>query len=241
MSGTTGLLSRPVRHPAADRGGPVPWARLSAVLVVRPDNLGDVVLATPALRALRAAAPRARIDLLASPVGSTLAPVLPYVDRFVTHSPVWQDAGGDMPVDPARELALVERLAGGGYDAMVLLTSFSQSPWPAAYLGYLAGIPVRAGLSREFGATLFFLTYPSSKAEYGGADAVIRDTAPTAGAPIVDVTARYQPAGGMSPACAACPVESTPSAPPARGCDWSDHSACGRGARRRPPCRSGAG
>ena len=58
------------RHPGADRGGPVDLAAARRILVVRPDNVGDVVLLTPALRALRAAAPHARIDLLASPAGA---------------------------------------------------------------------------------------------------------------------------------------------------------------------------
>ncbi len=45
------------RHPGADRGGPVDLAAARRILVVRADNIGDVVLLTPALRALRAAAP----------------------------------------------------------------------------------------------------------------------------------------------------------------------------------------
>ena len=57
------------RHPGADRGGPVDLAAARRILVVRPDNVGDVVLLTPALRALRAAAPQAWIELLASPAG----------------------------------------------------------------------------------------------------------------------------------------------------------------------------
>jgi ADP-heptose:LPS heptosyltransferase len=45
----------------------------------------------------------------------------------------------------------VAELARRGYDVAVLLTSFSQSPWPGAYACQQAGIPVRAGLSKEFG------------------------------------------------------------------------------------------
>jgi hypothetical protein len=46
------------RHPGVDRGGPVDLTAARRILAVRPDNVGDVVLLTPALRALRAAAPR---------------------------------------------------------------------------------------------------------------------------------------------------------------------------------------
>ena len=65
----SGLRLSAFRHPGADRGGPVDLAAARRILVVRPDNIGDVVLLTPALRALRAAAPQARIELLASPAG----------------------------------------------------------------------------------------------------------------------------------------------------------------------------
>ena len=48
---------------------------------------------------------------------------------------------------------LVTRLAARRYAAAVVLTSFSQSPWPAGYALQRAGVPVRAGMSKEFGGT----------------------------------------------------------------------------------------
>ena len=133
--------------------GTVDWQRMSRVLAVRLDNLGDVVMVTPALRALRAAlAPGARLDLLASPAGASLAPLLAGVDEVHALSAVWQDAEGRLPLDPARELAVVDRLRG--YDAVVVFTSFAQSPWPVAYAAYLAGVPVRVGVSKEFGGSV---------------------------------------------------------------------------------------
>ncbi|MGI5161013.1 glycosyltransferase family 9 protein [Microbispora sp. CA-102843] len=139
-----------MEHPAALAGPPVPWRGLARVLVIRPDNLGDVVMAGPALRALRWAAPRARLDLLAAPAGAAAAALLPEVDGVLTASVSWQKTGGeDVPVTD--DLDLVERIGWGGYEAAVILTSFSQAPWPAAYLCRLAGVPVRVGMSKEFG------------------------------------------------------------------------------------------
>jgi ADP-heptose:LPS heptosyltransferase len=43
---------------------PIPLAEARKILVIRPDEIGDVVLTTPFLRALRQAAPRAQITLL---------------------------------------------------------------------------------------------------------------------------------------------------------------------------------
>src|SRR4051794_41945249 len=106
------------RHPGADRGGPVDLAAARRILVVRPDNVGDVVLLTPALRALRAAAPHARIELLASPAGTAVAAMLPELDGVLTGSPHWQQltapagpAGGGGAAPARRELLL--RIAAG--------------------------------------------------------------------------------------------------------------------------------
>ncbi len=142
-------------HPAALAGPPVDWRGLRRLLVVRPDNLGDVLLAGPAIAALRAAAPRARLDLLASPAGAPAAALLPGIDDTVVARVSWQQLPTTQ--EPARAGApdpeLVAALAGRGYDAAVVLTSFSQSPWPAGYALQCAGVPVRAGTSKEFGGT----------------------------------------------------------------------------------------
>jgi ADP-heptose:LPS heptosyltransferase len=148
--------ARPVfRHPGADRGGPVDLAAARRILVVRPDNIGDVVLLTPALRALRAAAPQARIELLASPAGTAVAAMIPELDGVLTVSPNWQQlaapsdtAGAEAAVRAEREL--LDRLTAGRYDLMLVFSSFSQSPWPVAHLGLLAGIRTRVVHSREF-------------------------------------------------------------------------------------------
>jgi ADP-heptose:LPS heptosyltransferase len=136
------------------------------LLVVRLDNLGDVVLLTPALRALRAALPSAHLSLLASPAGAQLAPLLPWVDEVRAVRALWQDASGALPFDPAREQALVADLAAGGYDAAVVSTSFSQSAHPAGYACYLAGIGVRAGFAPDFAGGV--LSHPVPPPPAGG-------------------------------------------------------------------------
>lgn len=137
-------------HPAARAGAPIDWSGLARILVVRPDNLGDVLLLGPALRALRRAAPAATLDLLAAPAGAAAAPLLPEVDRVLTASVSWQQLDPDrISVDADR--GLVARLAAADYQAVLIFTSFAQSPWPAAYLCRWAGVPVRVGMSKEFG------------------------------------------------------------------------------------------
>lgn len=133
---------------------PDDWKQVRRVLAVRLDNLGDVVMTGPALRTLRHALPDAEITLMVTPLGSRIATLLPWVDRLLVHRPVWQDAAGTMLFDPAREQGLVRDIRAGCYDAAVIFTSFSQSPYPPAYVCYLAGAPIRLGQSKEFGGSI---------------------------------------------------------------------------------------
>lgn len=133
---------------------PDAWSNVQRILAIRLDNVGDVVMLGPALRTLRHALPSASIALMASPAGSQVAPLLPWVDDLMVERVVWQDASGTMPLDPEREQTLVQRMQSHNFDAAVIFTSFSQSPYPPAYICYLAGIPIRLGQSKEFGGSL---------------------------------------------------------------------------------------
>ena len=129
------------------------WRRARRILVLRLDNIGDVLMTAPALRALREANPRAHLTLMASPAGAQAAPLLPWVDDTLVARTLWQDLGA-LPFDPDRERALIARLRQGRHDGAIVLTSFSQSPHPAALACRMAGIPRVAGASRERGASL---------------------------------------------------------------------------------------
>jgi ADP-heptose:LPS heptosyltransferase len=104
----------------------------------------------PALRAVKEASPEARLTLLASPAGALAAPLLPWVDEVIVWRSVWQDLGS-LPFDPEREATFVDDLRSRGFDGALIFTSFSQTPHAVGYACYLAGIPLRAGESKEFG------------------------------------------------------------------------------------------
>ncbi|MFL5629424.1 MAG: glycosyltransferase family 9 protein [Ktedonobacteraceae bacterium] len=129
------------------------WLAAKNILAVRLDNIGDVVMLGPALRAVKETSPQARLTLLASPAGSTAVPLLPWIDDVITWRPIWQDVGGCMPFHPARERELISMLAERQFDAALIFTSFSQTPHTPGYVCYLAGIPLRAGESKEFGGS----------------------------------------------------------------------------------------
>ena len=136
------------------------WGEARRLLVVRLDNIGDVVMTGPVLRALKEGLPGSHITLLASPGGSKAAPLLPWVDEVLAWRVLWQDLG-HLSFDPARELELVETLRSGSYDAAIILTSFKQTPHAAGYACYLAGIPLRLGGSKEWGGGVLSDEAPS--------------------------------------------------------------------------------
>jgi ADP-heptose:LPS heptosyltransferase len=130
------------------------WLGCRNLLAVRLDNSGDLVMLGPALRAIKETLPHARLTLLATPAGAAVAPLLPWVDETIVFSPMWQSLGGK-GFDPADDRALIDRLAGHKFDGAIIFTSFKQDPHVPGYACYLAGIPLRAGESKEFGgATL---------------------------------------------------------------------------------------
>ncbi|HEX7935198.1 MAG TPA: glycosyltransferase family 9 protein, partial [Paraburkholderia sp.] len=119
------------------------------ILCVRLDNLGDVLMTTPALHALREAAPGRHITLLASRSGVALTPFLDDVDDVIEYEAPWVASPHTNTRSLADDQHMQERLRRGGFDAAAIFTVYSQSPLPAAMLCYLAGIPRRLAHCRE--------------------------------------------------------------------------------------------
>lgn len=139
---------------------PPNWAAVRHILVMRLDNIGDVIMTSPVFQSLKQNLPNARITLLASPSGALAAPLLPGVDEVLSWRTLWQDLGR-LDFNPTREWELVKTLRQRHFDAAIILTSFAQSPYPAALICALAGIPLRLGESKE---TDFSLTHPLAPA-----------------------------------------------------------------------------
>ena len=130
------------------------WQRVKRVLAVRLDNLGDVLMTTPALAAIRRSVPEARITLLASPGGAALAPMLRDVDAVLAFEAPWVKhpaarTTGSTAAAAAAERRMVKTLAAERFDAAVVFTVCTQSALPAALWCRLAGIPLRLAHSRE--------------------------------------------------------------------------------------------
>ncbi|MFC5548329.1 glycosyltransferase family 9 protein [Massilia aerilata] len=123
------------------------WEDARRILCVRLDALGDVLMCTPALRALRDAAPGRSLTLLSSRSGAAAAPFIPEIDDAIVHAAPWMQAA--QPSRPDELFALAASLAARRFDAAVVFTSYTQSALPAATLCWLAGIPLRLAYCRE--------------------------------------------------------------------------------------------
>jgi lipopolysaccharide heptosyltransferase II len=124
------------------------WSRSRRVLAVRLDAMGDLLMTTPALRALKESHPDRRITLLTSPSGAEAAALLPDVNEVIVYDAPWMKATAPrFQSGPDRDM--IERLRDGAFDAAVIFTVYSQNPLPSAMLCYLADIPLRLAHCRE--------------------------------------------------------------------------------------------
>ena len=58
---------------------------MNKILVIDLAFIGDVILATPVLRALRGTYPKARITMLTIPLTAEVAAMNPYVDNVLVY------------------------------------------------------------------------------------------------------------------------------------------------------------
>jgi heptosyltransferase-2 len=117
------------------------------ILVVRPDRIGDVVLATPLIRALRQTFPDAFIGAM----------VRPYTRDVLLHNPHLDDIFVD---DPDREhkghsgfWKQVRALRSRRYDTALLLLPTERAAW----MLFCAGIPRRIGVGTKLYGVLTFM------------------------------------------------------------------------------------
>jgi lipopolysaccharide heptosyltransferase II len=124
------------------------WSEAERILCVRLDGLGDVLMSTPAMRALRISGARPRtVTLLTSPAAAAAAPLIPELDNVLVYAAPWAKSSTPGPVDD--DVELIDCLRQVRFDAAVIFTTYSQSPLPAAFACYLARIPLRLAYCHE--------------------------------------------------------------------------------------------
>ncbi|MBA4142506.1 MAG: glycosyltransferase family 9 protein [Nitrosospira sp.] len=123
------------------------WKNLKNILCIRLDNMGDVLMSQPAMRALKQSVPGRKITLLTSSAGSGIAPFIPEVDDTISFDVPWvktEEVSGER-----RLAALANELKRRRFDAAVIFNVYSQNPLPAAMMCYQAGIRTVLGYCRE--------------------------------------------------------------------------------------------
>lgn len=91
------------------------------IVVFEPYNLGDLVMATPALRALRKKFPDADIDLVAPLSAKGLENHFPWINRIIPYRCPWKSDRVPIPSMVLDTCRLVKHLRGTGYDMAIEL------------------------------------------------------------------------------------------------------------------------
>src|SRR5690625_3829714 len=101
------------------------WHDVRHLLCIRLDNLGDVLMTTPAMRAFKQTRADRELTLLASSSGAQLAPYLPDIDRVITYDAPWVKNDAD---EPHTDRDIIRILRECCFDAAVIFTVYTQSP-----------------------------------------------------------------------------------------------------------------
>jgi heptosyltransferase-2/heptosyltransferase-3 len=163
------------------------------ILVIRPDHIGDLLFATPALQLLRETFPHARITTLVGPWAATVVERNPNVDAVLRCPFPWFDRRPKpSPWYPYRVLLREARwLRPHGFDTALILRF---DHWWGALLSALAGIPARIGYATP--ETQPFLTtalaYVPDRHAVQHNLALVEALARTAGRPVPDTNRRLR-------------------------------------------------
>jgi lipopolysaccharide heptosyltransferase II len=122
------------------------WESVKNILVVRLDNMGDLLMSSPAINALKKTF-ACRITLLTSSMAEPMAKHIASVDKVIVFDVPWVKT--ERVNDANAFFETTRKIKENGFDAAVIFSVFSQNPLPAALLITLAGIPRRLAYCRE--------------------------------------------------------------------------------------------
>jgi ADP-heptose:LPS heptosyltransferase len=108
--------------------------------------MGDLLMTSPAIAALKNSF-GCKITLLTGSIAAAMSEHIPVIDDVIVLDVPWVKT--DMTPGRDEFLKMVEVIRGRNFDGAVIFTVFSQSPFGAMLLTWLAGIPKRAAYSRE--------------------------------------------------------------------------------------------
>jgi lipopolysaccharide heptosyltransferase II len=122
------------------------WQGCKNILCIRPDNMGDLIMSGPAIRALKESF-GAQITVLTSSMAKGIIKHMPEIDDAIIFDLPWVKTANTP--DPETFNRVISVIKERQFDAAVIFTVYSQNPQPAAMLAYLAGIPKTLAYCRE--------------------------------------------------------------------------------------------
>lgn len=122
------------------------WSGCRNILIIRLDNMGDLIMSSPAIRALKETY-GCRITVLTSPLAIEAAQLIPEIDETIQTPVAW--VKNTRPAGPDELFSLALYLKSKNFDAAIIFNVYSQNPLPSAMLAWMAGIPKRLGYCRE--------------------------------------------------------------------------------------------
>jgi len=124
--------------------------RVRRILVVRNDNVGDVLCCTPAIRALRRAFPGAYLAALAVAYSRDAITGNPDLDEVFIYEKAKHRPDRNRMVSLFKQFQVERNLRRKGFDLVIgMRSSFS---WSEAWLVYFTGAPFRLGYDPGMGS-----------------------------------------------------------------------------------------
>ncbi len=114
------------------------------ILIVRTDRIGDLLLSTPVIKAVRERYPRAFIAVMASPYAKDIVEGNPYLDEVMLYDKEGKHRNW------LRSIRFARNLEKKRFDLAIILHPTNR----VHLLAFLAGIPKRIGYDRKLGFLL---------------------------------------------------------------------------------------
>lgn len=111
------------------------------ILITRTDRIGDVLLSTPVIKAIRKKYPQAYISMMVAPYARDIVEGNPYLDEVIIYDKEIKHRSW------MRSLKFASRLKKRRFDLAVILHPANR----IHLITFLAGIPRRLGYNRKFG------------------------------------------------------------------------------------------
>lgn len=121
---------------------------LKNILIVRLDNLGDVIMTSPVFKIIKEQT-GAKITLLTSSQAASIGPLLDAVDDIIISDMPWLKNTSPFTNRFTLFEKTVKKIKNKKFDSCFIFSVYSQSILSTALIPWLAEIPMVAGYSRE--------------------------------------------------------------------------------------------